>query len=97
MLYATLNAAIDEETLLTKVINSFSHLRYTSFSGIQSQLTMGGGGLRILPHKSWNPYSASNRARVRKDEEEHAQRLQKLNKRREEIDDDDYCINDEKK
>ena len=32
----------------------------------------GGGGLRILPHKSWNVYNFKNRERVRRDEEKHA-------------------------
>jgi len=31
----------------------------------------GGGGLRILPHKKWNPYNFDNIDKVRKDEEEH--------------------------
>ncbi|KAI9364001.1 hypothetical protein DFJ73DRAFT_810590 [Zopfochytrium polystomum] len=31
---------------------------------------MGGGGLRILPHKSWNVYNQKNRDRVARDEEQ---------------------------
>eukprot|EP01147_Barroeca_monosierra_P003394 gene3394-6048_t len=31
---------------------------------------MGGGGLRILPHKSWNVWNFENRERVRRDEEQ---------------------------
>ncbi len=31
---------------------------------------MGGGGLRILPHKSWNVWNYDNRERVRRDERE---------------------------
>eukprot|EP00039_Didymoeca_costata_P006671 m.92279 g.92279 ORF g.92279 m.92279 type:complete len:146 (-) comp13343_c0_seq3:632-1069(-) len=30
---------------------------------------MGGGGLRILPHKSWHVWNFDNREKVRKDEE----------------------------
>ena len=33
--------------------------------------------LRLLPSKSWNVYSAKNRERVRRDEEEHARKLRK--------------------
>ena len=32
----------------------------------------GGGGLRILPHKSWNVYGRDQQARVRADEAKHA-------------------------
>ena len=36
---------------------------------------MGGhGGLNILPQKKWNVYNFDNREKVRKDEEEAAQR-----------------------
>ncbi len=31
---------------------------------------MGGGGLRILPHKSWNVYNYDNRLRVEQDEKQ---------------------------
>ncbi|EGD81659.1 hypothetical protein PTSG_02373 [Salpingoeca rosetta] len=42
---------------------------------------MGGGGLRILPHKSWNVWNFKNRERVRKDEEQ-AQREEEERQRR---------------
>ena len=36
----------------------------------------GGGGLVILPHKSWNVWNRDNKAKVAKDEEAHRQLIQ---------------------
>lgn len=39
---------------------------------------MGGGGLRILPHKTWNVYGYEQRKRVEDDERREKKRLEKL-------------------
>lgn len=39
---------------------------------------MGGGGLRILPHKTWNVYGYEQRKKVEEDELREKKRLQKL-------------------
>lgn len=36
----------------------------------------GGGGLRLLPHKSWNVWNSDNVSRVERDEQQHAQQQQ---------------------
>jgi superfamily I DNA and RNA helicase len=41
--------------------------------------------MHILPHKSWNPYSLKNIAKVQRDEREHAIAEQKKRKRQREI------------
>ncbi|KAL3672701.1 hypothetical protein V7S43_001994 [Phytophthora oleae] len=40
---------------------------------------MGGGGLRLLPHKKWNVWRRDNIERVLRDEREHEEKQQELN------------------
>lgn len=61
---------------------SFYALEYLG----RSRLSMGGGGLRILPHKSWNVYNFDNRERVRKDEATAQAEADQRHRRAEEAD-----------
>ncbi|KAJ3109951.1 hypothetical protein HDU96_007030 [Phlyctochytrium bullatum] len=47
---------------------------------------MGGGGLQILGHKSWNVYGGKNREKVRQDEEKAREQEAKLEKKRQQAD-----------
>lgn len=43
-----------------------------------------GGGLNILPHKSWNVYNVKNRRKVEEDEEKHKVELERRAKEKKE-------------
>lgn len=42
----------------------------------------GGGGLRILPHKSWNVYNYENKQKVKADEEKYNKEVKEKEKKK---------------